>query len=63
MAQSRGKLRPEPCRRCGAEPAEKHHPDYEKPLEVEWLCRSCHRRMHTLTKPEAVGMILGDEAF
>lgn len=46
IAQSRGKLRPQPCRRCGAEPAEKHHLDYEKPLDVEWLCHPCHRQEH-----------------
>ena len=31
---------------CGVEPAEKHHPDYDKPLEVVWLCRTHHGVVH-----------------
>lgn len=44
--QRRGKLQPQPCKRCGAAKAEKHHKDYSKPLEVEWLCRKCHLAEH-----------------
>jgi ribosomal protein S27AE len=42
----RGKIQREPCKRCGAEKAEMHHHDYDKPLEVEWLCRRCHLAEH-----------------
>lgn len=42
----RGKLTPEPCRICGAEKAEMHHPDHELPLVVVWLCRKCHLSWH-----------------
>lgn len=45
QAKRRGELEPQPCRICGA-PAEAHHPDYDKPLRVEWLCRWHHRRLH-----------------
>jgi hypothetical protein len=27
---------------CGSTDVEMHHPDYDKPLEVIWMCRSCH---------------------
>jgi len=35
--------RPGACIRClsSCKP-DAHHADYAKPLEVEWLCRSCH---------------------
>lgn len=32
------------CRRPG--PVDAHHEDYGKPLDVEWLCRTCHRDRH-----------------
>ena len=44
--QRRGKLIPEPCEVCGRE-AEKHHDDYSKPLEVRWLCREHHLKLHS----------------
>jgi hypothetical protein len=34
-----------PCEVCGL-PAEAHHADYSKPLQVTWLCRDHHRRLH-----------------
>ncbi len=46
--QRRGRLVPQACQGCGAEAAEKHHPDYAKPLTVIWLCRPCHRLFHEL---------------
>lgn len=44
--QRRGKLVPQPCEKCGSLKSEKHHHDYSKPLEVEWLCRPCHLQWH-----------------
>jgi hypothetical protein len=44
--QRRGVLLKQPCVRCGCPTAEKHHPDYDKPLEVIWMCRECHLEHH-----------------
>lgn len=46
VAQKRGKIRIQPCVRCGASEAQKHHPDYNRPLFVVWLCRQCHLALH-----------------
>lgn len=40
-----GRLVRQPCR-CGDVRSFAHHHDYSKPLEVEWLCRACHRAEH-----------------
>lgn len=38
------------CEQCGKpagdNPLDGHHHDYSKPLEVIWLCRSCHKFEH-----------------
>lgn len=39
------------CHQCGKQPLlarnlHGHHPDHSKPLEVVWLCGSCHRKEH-----------------
>jgi hypothetical protein len=36
------------CGHCGmkTEKIQAHHPDYSKPLEVEWLCVRCHGLVH-----------------
>lgn len=49
MARSyemRGKIVRKPCEGCGADNAERHHPDYNQPLLIQWLCRKCHLAHH-----------------
>lgn len=42
----RGDITREPCRDCGTKKVDGHHPDYNKPLEVIWLCRRHHIEEH-----------------
>lgn len=49
VAEAKRKLGigPQECADCGCEiGVECHHEDYGKPLEVTWLCRPCHQRVH-----------------
>jgi hypothetical protein len=45
-------VKPETCEECGARPQRHklhgHHEDYTKFLKVEWLCRVCHEKRHTI---------------
>ena len=41
-----GDLVRQPCVRCQNEKSLAHHEDYDKPLEVFWLCQPCHKQRH-----------------
>lgn len=41
-----GKLKKGKCRGCGSLDVHAHHEDYSRPLEVVWLCDSCHKNRH-----------------
>jgi len=45
-----GRLVREPCCLCGNEKTVAHHEDYDKPLEVIWLCQACHKQRHKEVK-------------
>ena len=52
---------PEACQQCGASgKLHRHHPDYSKPKLVEFLCPSCHGRVHRETRnlPRAMPLYL-----
>ena len=42
-------LTPKPCEVCGTAKVVAHHDDYDKPLEVHWLCSSHHHEAHGRT--------------
>ncbi|ESX98661.1 hypothetical protein [Mesorhizobium sp. LNJC405B00] len=42
----RGLVKRQPCKVCGDPKSDGHHPDYEKPAAVIWLCRLHHKRAH-----------------
>lgn len=50
-ALRRGDLKKQPCCVCGSD-AEAHHPDYDRPLDVVWLCRPHHKQAHALVQKE-----------
>lgn len=41
-----GLLSPQPCEICGQEQVHAHHPDYEQPNVVQWLCPKHHKAAH-----------------
>jgi hypothetical protein len=47
-ALNRGSItKPTRCEHCDKElPLHAHHGDYNRPLEVDWLCHSCHHKLH-----------------
>ena len=53
-AIKRGILQPQNCEICGETyrftdgrlAVQAHHDDYNKPLEVRWLCQKCHHEWH-----------------
>lgn len=57
-AVEKGLLTPQPCEKCGEFPLDKngkrliqaHHDDYNKPLEIRWLCQRHHYEWHKTNK-------------
>ena len=51
-AVRQGTLLKEPCCRCGNEKSVAHHDDYDRPLDIMWLCQPCHKQRHKELKEE-----------
>lgn len=45
-------VKPSNCSKCSKQSVrlDAHHHDYNKPLEVEWLCRKCHLQLRGALK-------------
>ena len=41
-----GQLERQACEVCGAETVDAHHDSYDEPLNVRWLCRRHHVKLH-----------------
>jgi len=58
-------IRPNNCSKCSVDDVlisiHSHHINYEKPLEVEWLCTNCHNEAHGNKKiPDMKGRKLSE---
>lgn len=51
-ALRRGLVEQKPCRVCGSPDSEAHHGDYDRPMDVDWLCRLHHKAEHARMKAE-----------
>lgn len=47
-----GRLQKLPCSICGKRDSEGHHDDYNKPLDVIWLCSKHHAERHILLRQQ-----------
>lgn len=48
-----GVLTKQPCTLCGCALAtEGHHQDYNRPLDIQWLCKKHHRAWHRVFLPD-----------
>ena len=67
-AVKRGELvRPTVCSECGGagqdyrdgrSSIQAHHDDYNKPLDVRWLCQPCHHEWHKHNEPVPLGEVM-----
>ncbi|MDB6455106.1 hypothetical protein [Falsirhodobacter sp. 20TX0035] len=46
QALNSGTLDKQPCEVCGRTVVDAHHDHYDQPLNVRWLCRRHHVKLH-----------------
>lgn len=46
MRVQRGLIIRQPCERCDSKNAQAHHENYNKPYEIMWFCKVCHKEWH-----------------
>lgn len=54
---ARNKINREPCFICGDPDTENHHPDYDKPYEVVWICEKHHKKHHITPFDLTIGIV------
>jgi len=45
-AIKKGKIKKGLCEVCNNEKVEAHHEDYDKPFDINWLCKKHHLKLH-----------------
>ena len=51
VALTWGRIERKPCQICGGTgKVQGHHEDYNRPIEVTWLCPSCHSLWHQILR-------------
>ena len=51
-----GNIKRQSCKYCGDPNTQAHHSDYNKPLDVTWVCFKCHReKFHNQENVETSG--------
>jgi len=50
-ALAKGMIKRMPCEVCGTTKSQAHHYDYNKPLDVMWLCKKHHAEWHMNNEP------------
>lgn len=48
-----GEIQKHPCFVCGDANSHGHHPDYDRPLSVVWLCAKHHKEAHKIAANDA----------
>lgn len=53
----KGTIKKQPCEKCGKK-AHAHHPNYDFPLRVRWLCPLHHMRAHLYANLTKIGKFI-----